>query len=150
MPLVSLFFVSFVGSVIWAFNAEALAVYYSSALGYPALLIGLVCATAQCAAYSLLYVGGDKLLVRWRWLREKTERTRARWGAKLARNFLLITAVGSFVGLPPAITLVTIAPMFRVRYGPLIAILFAARVLRFSTIAFAGGGAVELVQRWAS
>jgi membrane protein YqaA with SNARE-associated domain len=149
LPLISLFFVAFVGSVFWVFNAEGLSVYYASSLGYPPLVIGLTCAVAQCSAYSLLYIGGDKVLVRWQWLKRRVERTRERWGAQLERHFLWITAFGAFVGLPPAITLVAIAPMFRVRFLALLPILFVARVLRFSTLAFAGGSAVGLVQRLA-
>jgi membrane protein YqaA with SNARE-associated domain len=146
-PLASLFLVCVAGGFVWLFNAEAAAVAYGGMGRWHPALVGVTCAAGQVVSYTVLFFGGGWLLARWRQARERIERTRVRYGARLERSFLALTASGALVGLPPMTVLAAIAGGFRVRYPALIAIAFCLRFVRFTVLALAGN---ELVALWRS
>lgn len=138
MELVTLFGISFVGTLLWFINSETAAAVYGSRLGWHWAAVGLTCAVAQSVMYVLLYQGGDVLVRRWTWFGAKIEAVRARYGEKLERRFIGVMAIGSVLGVPPAVAMPVLAPSFRVGMLVVLPIMFAGRFVRFSILAAFG------------
>jgi hypothetical protein len=137
--ILTLLGIGFVGTLIWVISAEAAAIYYGVSLGWPALLVGLVVAAAQTAMYAILYLSGDKLLVRWAWLGRQVERVRVRYDDRLQTGYLAASGVASVLGMPPAFAPPVLAPSFRIRMGQVLPVMFCGRFVRFTILACAGG-----------
>lgn len=138
MEVIGLLLLSFAGSVVWLFNTEATAIVYGSQKGWHPLFVGVICALGQLGMHVALYLGGARLAVRWRWLREREERVRRRWGERLEQRYLIVTAVGAFLGAPPVVVMAALAPGFGVPLRHLVPIVFPLRVARFTLLAALG------------
>jgi membrane protein YqaA with SNARE-associated domain len=138
MELLGLIALSFVGSVVWLVNTEGTAIVYGSQHGWHPLVVGVCCAIGQLGMHSLLYLGGERLLRRWRWLREREARVRARWGERLERRYLYLTGVAALTGVPPMIVLSCLAGGFGVPLRHYVAVVFPLRIVRFTVLAAVG------------
>ncbi len=138
MEILTLYFIALIGTVLWFINAETASVYYGSQLGWNPAFVGLVCALGQCTTFALLYLGGARLLGRWKKLGGKVERLRERYGEHLENRFLLLTAISGVVGLPPLVALSSIAAGFRVPPSHLLVVAALFRWIRFTTLASVG------------
>lgn len=145
MALLSLYLLSVAGGVIWIFNVEAAAILYSGKLGYHPLIVGPICALGQSTAYALLFIFGDALHARWAWARRQTDRMLSRWGDRLDSRFLVFTAAAAMFGVPPMTGMALIAPGFRVRLLPLLAVALSLRTIRLILLAAFGA---QLVAWW--
>jgi hypothetical protein len=146
MEFASLLGLSFGGALIWAFAAEGWAVYYGTALGWHPLAIGLVCATGQCAMYTLLYWTGGWMVLRWPWLARQIGRTRQRFARHLVERYLVATAVGALLGMPPMTGMAVLGRAFSAPYRGLIVIAFVMRFIRFTILGAIG---TQLQDWWA-
>ena len=138
MEFLSLLVFSFAGGIIWLFNEEAAAIAASSAGVLPAWAVALACASGQTLAYVFLFFCGHWLLSRWRWFQRQVDKMMARWGERLGRSFLLLTAPAALVGIPPMTGMAAVARSFNVRLLPLVAIAFSLRLVRLMVLAGAG------------
>ncbi|RME70726.1 MAG: hypothetical protein D6776_11255 [Planctomycetota bacterium] len=130
--------IGFIGTLVWVVSTEAAAIYYGVTLGWPALLVGGIAALGQCAMYALLFLFGERLLRRWRWLALQVRRAQRRWGPRLEVGYLGTSAVASVFGLPPALAPPVLAPSFEVPLVRLLPVMFAGRCVRFTVLALAG------------
>ena len=144
--LLTLFGISFVGSVFWVMNAEMAAVYYAGELGYSPALVGSICASGQTMMYILLYYGGGWLATRWRWLRRKVERVRQKYGKKLETRYLYLSFLAGIFGVPPVLAMAVLAPGFGVRGPSFFGVLFAGRTIRFTLLAWMGKPLLDSIQ----
>jgi membrane protein YqaA with SNARE-associated domain len=138
VELLSLIGVSFIGAIVAIGMAEASAVYAGTTLGWNPLLVGLICASSQCAMHFLVYRFGDWLVARWAWLKNVTERTRERLEDKAVSSFLGLSALGAVIGTPPILAMLVIAPGFRIPLAPLLTVAFGGRFIRYSLCAWLG------------
>ena len=138
MKLLSLFLLSIVSGVFWVANAETAAMYYSGKLGYNPFLVALVCATGQCSCYTILFLGGDALINKWKWLHSQIEKTKEKYSEKLEERFSAFTALGAVFGLPPMTAMAAIAPSFDMSLKKFLTISFFLRFLRFAFLAAFG------------
>lgn len=139
--------IAFVGTTLWVVSPEVSSVFYGSSLGWPPLAVGVVCAVGQGPAYGIYYVGGARLVARWRWLGVKVSRTRDRLGDRLERHYLLLTALASLTGMPPVIAMCALGAGFGVRPWALFPVVVTGRLIRFSLLA-AGGEWVSWAWAW--
>ena len=121
-------------------SPEVSAVYYGAELGWHPLAVGAVVAAGQGPMYVLLYLGGERWVLRWKRLARMVARTRDRHAAHLERNYMALTAVAAMLGVPPVIAMCAMAAAFDVRLARLLPVVVACRVLRFTLLA--SGGAV--------
>lgn len=138
MAFLSLLAFSFAGGIVWIFNVESAAVLYGGKSAWHPLAVGLTCAAGQTLAYTFLFYCGDWLYAHWRWAGRKIERTRLKYGERLSKSFLTLTAPAALVGLPPMTAMAALAGSFQVRPLPLLAIAFSLRVVRFTLLAAVG------------
>ena len=138
MEIVGLIALSFVGSLFWLVNTEGTAIVYGSQKGWNPLMVGVCCAVGQLGMHSLLYFGGGRVLERWRWLREREARVRARYGERLEKRYLAITALGSLTGAPPVVILSVLAHGFGVPARHYLTLMFPLRIVRFTILAALG------------
>ncbi len=114
------------------------AIYYGAELGWHPLAVGAVVAAGQGPMYVLLYLGGDRWILRWKRLARMVERTRTRHAAHLERNYMAVTAMAAMLGVPPVIAMCAMAAAFDVRLTRLLPVVVAGRVLRFTALASGG------------
>jgi len=138
VAILSLLAFSFAGGIVWLFNVESAAVVYGNQSGWHPLTVGLTCAAGQTLAYTFLFYCGDWLYSRWRWAGKQVAKTRAKYGDRLGRSFLTLTAPAALIGLPPMTAMAALAGGFQVRLLPLVAIAFSLRFVRFTLLAAMG------------
>ncbi len=138
MAILSLLAFSFAGGILWVFNVESAAVVYGNQGGWHPLVVGLTCAAGQSLAYTFLFYCGDWLCAHWRWVGKQVDKTRNKYGERLSKSFLTLTAPAALIGLPPMTAMAALAGGFQVRLLPLIAIAFSLRLIRFTILAAVG------------
>lgn len=138
MEAATLFVTCFIGTIFVPGSPEASALWYSGKLGWHPLAVGLVGAAGQTACYAILYVGGDQLLGRWKFLQRQVERMRVRFEARLAKSYLMMTALAGSVGVPPAVGIAALASSMKVGFISVMTVLYLARVARISIVAAFG------------
>lgn len=131
--------IAMVGTVFWVVSPEVSAVYYAKELGWPALGVGVVVAAAQLPVYFCVYLGGERLVARWAWLRRQVVRARARHERRMARNYLGLTAVAAVLGVPPVLVMCALGGPFGVNPRHLLPVVALGRLVRFTTLAGTGG-----------
>jgi membrane protein YqaA with SNARE-associated domain len=97
-----LIWVCFIGTVFVPINPDAAVVIYLTARHRPLLEATALALTGQLAMLALLYLLGDWLRTRSRWLARRCEQVQARWGQRLATGSLPLAATSGFVGIPPS------------------------------------------------
>ena len=132
-----------VGAVFWVFKVETMAVYYGGTLGWNPALVGARLALGQNMTYVIVYLGGDALLTRWKWLSDKVTRARDNVKGDMKRGFLATAAIAGLIGLPPALAMPALAPSFKVSCPALIAVTFTTRFIRFTLLASFGESLFE-------
>ena len=135
----TLFGIGAVGTVFWVVSPEVSAVYYGKELGWPSLAVGGLIATAQAPVYLGIFLGGDRLVGRWRWLATKVERTRTRFERHLHSRYLGLTLVAAILGVPPVLAMCALAGPFGVKARHLMPVVVFGRLIRFTTLAGTGG-----------
>ena len=135
LSVLTLFALSFVGSVVWINPTEGWAMYYGGTLGWNPIAVGLTCTLGQNTMYVLLYFGGERLILRWHWLGRKVERVYRRWSHFFGRGYLPLTAVGGVLGIPPVVAMVALASGFGFRLWSVLSVTLAARFTRFWILA---------------
>lgn len=110
-------------------NAEAWAVFLGLAGERPAIAVGLALAVAQTTGNALLYLFGDKLLIRVAYLRRLMARLDKE---RLRARAPLLLGVGSVVGLPPHNAMCLAAPLVEVPLKQVIVITLVGRTVRFT------------------
>ncbi len=83
-----LIWVCFIGTVFVPINPDAAVVIYVTARHRPLLEATALALTGQLAMLALLYLLGDWLRTRSRWLARRCEQVQARWGPRLAKGSL--------------------------------------------------------------
>lgn len=136
LELLTLFFISVVGTIFWLLNAELSAAIYVTQLGYSPIVVGAVCGLGQGTTYSLLYFFGEKLAEHWKGFRVQLQKTTKRFGNRLMRTFPVFGLVGGMIGLPPAMALAALASGLGVSYRASIPAIIAGRLVRFMCIGF--------------
>jgi len=112
--------------------------------GLSAPLVGLMCATGQCALFTLVFHFGQQLASRWRWLGNTLARATASKHARLLQRGGLAATVGAtLVGIPPTIPLFTLASSIGMRLPPMLLIAFPGRFARFALICFLASAATH-------
>lgn len=134
--------VSFVGQIVWILSPEAMAILYGRQISPP--LVGLLCATGQLPMHLLLYAGGARILPRLPFMARTIERTRTRLSAS-ARPYLATTFVSAIIGLPPIVAMTALAAGFGIGPRRLLAVTYAGRLIRFTTLAAGGASLVALL-----
>ncbi len=147
MEIVGLIALSFVGSVFWLVNTEGTAIVYGSQRGWNPLVVGLCCAIGQLGMHSILYFAGGRVLARWRWLREREARVRARYGERLEKRYLAISAFAALTGAPPVVIMSVLASGFGIPARHYLPLMFPLRVVRFTILAALG---VQIGAWWRS
>jgi membrane protein YqaA with SNARE-associated domain len=138
MEALTLIGISFVGTVLWVVSPEVASALYPTKYGWHPVAVGLTCAVGQVAAHWLLYVGGDRLIGRWGWLRRKTEAIHTRFGPKTESRYLGLTGVAMVFGMPPAVAMTAMASGFGVRPAHAMAVALVGRFTRFTILAIWG------------
>ncbi len=138
MEIAGLIALSFVGSIFWLVNTEGTAIVYGSQRGWNPLVVGLCCAIGQLGMHTVLYFAGGSVLARWRWLREREERVRARYGERLEKRYLALSAVAALTGVPPVVVLSVLASGFGIPARHYLPLMFPLRVIRFTILAALG------------
>ena len=133
--------IAFVGSVFWVISPEASSVYYGAKLGWHPLAVGGLVALGQGPMYVLLYYGGERWAMRWKWLARVVARTRRRFQSRMERNYMVLTAAGAVTGVPPVIAMCALASAFDVRFARILPLVIVCRVIRFTVLA-SGGWAI--------
>jgi membrane protein YqaA with SNARE-associated domain len=147
MELLLLFGTAAAASVFWFIPVWATCALYSSQLGWPPWLVGLVAASAQCVGYSGLYAAGDRLAGAWPGFAKRVESARLRWSGRLDHAYLPSTVLGGLTGVPPMVALAALAPAFEVPLAPFLGCVFVGRVVRFTLFAGAGQGLMAWLGR---
>lgn len=138
MEAAALFATCFIGTLFVPGSPEAAALLYAGKLDWHPVAVGLVGAAGQTACYAVLYVGGDQLLGRWKFLQRQVERMRSRFKARLERSYLVMTALAGSVGVPPAVGIAALASSMKVGFLTVMSVLYFARVVRISIVAAFG------------
>ena len=108
-------------------------------------MIGLVAGGGQAVSLTLLFLFGDQLRRRWRWFDRKCERVRTRFGARLARNAIVVASTSGLLGFPPVSVAATLAPALAPRPAPLLPLMIVLRVVRLTLVAALAASALG---RW--
>ena len=119
---------------------------YAGSQGMHALLVGLYCSLGQNLVYVGLYLGGDWLINRWRWLKAKVDTVRQRFQGSSGAKFRIVTIVGGLFGIPPIVAMVALAPAFQVPLKSVLLITLSCRWIRFSVLAAFGPVLLEWLQ----
>jgi membrane protein YqaA with SNARE-associated domain len=135
VPPLGLLGIAFVGTFFWPMSPEAGAVLWATRYGWHPLVIGLVAAVGQLAAYILLVTGGDQIRRRWGWFDRQCERARLRFGRQLERSAAVVGLTSGLFGVPPSSVTCALAPGLGLRLQQLLPIMFAMRVIRFAVVA---------------
>jgi len=138
MDFLVLFGTGVAASVVWFIPLSATCMVYSSELGWPPLLVGLIAAVAQSVGYSALYFGGGRLVQRWAALQRHVDAARERWRDRLRDSYLPLTLVGGLTGAPPMVAVAALASAFDAPFMPFLALTFFSRLVRFTLFAGAG------------
>ncbi|MFT7624465.1 MAG: hypothetical protein ACI9WU_003653, partial [Myxococcota bacterium] len=91
------------------------------------------------------YFGGRQLMVRWAVLQRAVAKIHKRWGSRLDDTFSGLLALGSLIGLPPAVGMVLLAPGFGLPLRTVLMITIPLRFIRFTIVAYAGLGLWDLI-----
>ena len=148
LEFLTLLGVACVGSVFWVVSPEVLSAVYGSQLGWNPLAVGLTAATSQCGVYVVLYHGGEALMKRWAHLERLIALVKSRFASQLERNYLGMLILGGVSGLPPVIALVALAPGFGITVRKMLVATFAARTLRFASLAAFGEAVLPVLKGW--
>lgn len=137
LALLSLLAISFVGSVLWIVSTEVTASIYGGN-GWNPLAVGAVCSLGQNAMYVILYFFGRRLIKKWAWLGRQVGRAYSLWRPQLEKAYLGTTFVGSLLGVPPVVAMVSLASGFGFRLQMILAMTLPGRFIRFTVLAWAG------------
>jgi membrane protein YqaA with SNARE-associated domain len=127
--------IAFVGTFFWPVNPEAAAVLGVTHYGWHPLLVGVIGATGQLVAQTILILSGDQIRRRWGWFDRRCERARQRFGKILARSAPVIGFTSGLLSLPPTSVTAALAPPLHLRVRLLLPVMFVARIIRFTAIA---------------
>jgi membrane protein YqaA with SNARE-associated domain len=144
MELAALFFLTFVGTVVWVLNPEAAAVVSVTGRSLRPLDVAVVAALGQAGAQGLLWVGGDRIRAIWPWFNRQCETARTRWGLQLSRSTVPVALSSGLLGVPPSSATAVLSPGLGLRAALVLPILFVTRIIRFAVVCLA---AAELVAR---
>ena len=133
-----LLWLSFVGTVFWVANPDALVILYVAGRGRPPLEAALLALCGQAVMLLLLFFLGDRLRARSAWLHRKCESVRLRWGPRLEKSALPVTALSGLVGIPPSVALVVLAAALRLPPRRFLLVFFVCRALWFIGLALVG------------
>ena len=117
---------------------EATAMLYVEKYGWSTFAVAVLCAAGQSISFALLYLGGEQLMERWRWLGREVEKVRTRFHSHLERRFLVVAALAGTIGLPPAIGIAALGGGFRVPFLHLLPVMFVCRAGRFAVLILFG------------
>ena len=107
--------------------------------GFSPTLAGLSCAAGQCTLFTLLFLFGQRISSRWRWLRRRVDSVALTQRKLVERGSFAMTVGGAAIGVPPTVPLFTLAPSLHMRLVPMLMIVFSVRFLRFASICYLGG-----------
>ena len=135
MSAATLFGIGVVGTVFWLVSPEAGVALFASSRHWNPFVIALVAAGGQAVSLTLLFLFGDQLRQRWRWFDRQCERVRVRLGDRMARSAVIVAAASGLAGVPPVSVSATLAPGMAPRPLPLLPLMIAMRVVRFTVLA---------------
>jgi len=135
MSAATLFGAALVGTLIWVVSPEAAVALFALSNRWNPILIALVAAGGQAVSLTLLFLFGGQLRQRWRWFDRQCERVRARLGDRMARSSVIVAASSGLAGVPPVSVAATLAPGLAPRPLPLLPLMIAMRVVRFTVLA---------------
>lgn len=137
-------------SPIMAFS-EAWAIFIGLAGTRNWLFLAAMLAAGQTIGFTLLYIFGERLLLRWR----KLERAAAKLDReRVQANAPWVLTMGALLGFPPHLALCALGPVMRVPYAMVLPITFVGRFIRFAVLAgvpgfFAQYFDVSVLPEWA-
>ena len=135
---VLLVWVSFLGTLFWVANPDAAVVVYVATRGHPPWEAALLALCGQAVMLLLLFLLGDRLRARWRWLHRKCEAVQARWGGRLETRTLPIAALSGFVGVPPSAAIFLLAAALRLPPQHFFPVFFLFRAFWFLSLGLVG------------
>jgi membrane protein YqaA with SNARE-associated domain len=141
MSIATLFGIAVIGTLFWVASPEAAVALFASKQEWSPAVIAAVAAGGQAVSLTLLFLFGGQLRRRWRWFDRQCERIRTRFGDRMTRNAIVVSAVSGLVGLPPLSVSATLAPGLAPRPAPLLPLMIGMRFVRFIVVA-------ALVVRW--
>jgi membrane protein YqaA with SNARE-associated domain len=137
----TLFGIAMLGTVFWLASPEAAVALFASRRDWNPLFVGAVAAGGQGVSLTVLFLFGHQLRRRWSWFDRQCERARARFGERMTRNAVVVSAASGLLGVPPVSVSATLAPGLAPRPRPLLPLMIATRVVRLTIVA-------ALVARW--
>jgi hypothetical protein len=135
MSAATLFGVGVVGTIFWLASPEAAVALFAASRNWNPFVIALVAAGGQAVSLTLLFLFGDQLRRRWGWFDRQCERVRVRLGDRMARSAVIVAAASGLAGVPPVSVSATLAPGMAPRPLPLLPLMIAMRVVRFTVLA---------------
>jgi membrane protein YqaA with SNARE-associated domain len=118
---------------------EGLSVGYSSKYHWNIWLIATGCAAGQSISFLVLYFFGEQVMRRWAWFSKQVYDVRVKFADHLEERFLILSALGGSVGVPPALAMAALGSGFGVPARHVIPVLFLTRILRFAVMTVIGG-----------
>jgi membrane protein YqaA with SNARE-associated domain len=117
---------------------EATVILYVEKYGWSTWPVAALASFGQCVTFTLLYLGGEQLLVRWRWLGREVAKIRLKFADHLERRFLVVAAFAATIGIPPAIGVAALGGGFQVPLHHLLPVMYVCRAGRFMVIILFG------------
>ena len=98
MSIAALFGIAVIGTLFWLASPEAAVALFASKQQWHPVAIAAVAAGGQAVSLTLLFLFGGQLRRRWRWFDQKCERVRARFGDRMTRNAIIVSAASGLLG----------------------------------------------------
>ena len=117
---------------------EATVLLYVEKYGWNIWPVAALASLGQCMSFAVLYLGGEQLMARWRWLGREVAKIRIRFANHLEQRFLVLTAFAAMFGLPPAVGLAALGGGFQVPLQHFLPVMFVGRTGRFVVIILFG------------
>jgi hypothetical protein len=136
MSVLSLLALSAASTFVFGLPEATALLYVKNGWSVP--VVAALCALGQTVAFGALYLGGEQLITRWRWLGTMVAKIRTRFANHLERRFLVVAALSGAIGVPPAVGVAALGPGFRIPIHHLLPVMYAMRAGRFAVIILFG------------
>ncbi|MGC6416593.1 MAG: hypothetical protein ACON3Z_05735 [Bradymonadia bacterium] len=117
--------------------AEPIAVLAGLSSKVSWLGVVLALAIGQSIGFCLMYVFGEHIVARWRWLARKFERVNV---LEYQHRRTFFTSAAALFGMPPLTALALAGPLYEPRFIRFMSVVFGGRLIRFLVF----GGAATL------
>jgi membrane protein YqaA with SNARE-associated domain len=148
MQFLTLVAIGFVGTVFWPANPETATLICVAEHLLPLAVAGLATTIGQTAAVLVLYLFGDRLRRRWGGFDRWCTRMRTRHAKRLASGRVALAITSCLLGLPPVSITAALAAGLDMPLWTFVPIVFAGRMVRFTTLAALGAAVASAAGSW--